>query len=66
MRERETERVQRLTRKRDRPQLVRPVDVAPLADERVSAQPRLQANLIALPRFEPDFDERRRGKLLDG
>src|SRR5262245_25122063 len=45
-------RVQRLTRKFDRPRAIRIDEVAPLADERVSAQSGLQADLVALARLE--------------
>src|ERR1700722_18791519 len=58
MAEREAERVQRLSGKRDRPQQVRAVDVALLADERVAAQPCLYADLVALAGDEAHFDQR--------
>ena len=56
MPERQPLRVQRLARKRDGPQFVGTVDVAHLAHQRVAAQPRLNANLVALAGDEPDFD----------
>src|SRR5687768_12605883 len=56
--------VQRMAAKLDRPPLVRTEDIATLADQRVTAQPRLDANLIALARVQAHFDERRLGKRL--
>src|SRR5689334_25182815 len=58
-------RVKRLTGELDRPQRFRAKHVPPFADERMAAQPRLNANLIALARVEPYFDERRVPELLD-
>ena len=57
--------VERLPRKGNRAQRVRAIHVAPLADERVAAQPRLDADLVALPRLEAHLDQRRVAKRLD-
>src|SRR5258707_2268650 len=57
--------MERLSRKRDRAQRVRPVDVTLLADQRVTTQPRLDADLIALAGDEPHFDQRRPRELFD-
>src|SRR4030095_7424601 len=57
--------VKRLPGKVNGTEIVGPVDVATLADERVTAQPRLQSNLVPLAGTEPHFDERCRGKTLD-
>ena len=65
MTERQPERVQRLSRKRDRAELLRPVDVALLADQGVAAQARLDADLIPFPRHELHFDHGRTRQLLD-
>ena len=59
MREAQAEGMQGLTRKVDRPQRIGAVDVAPLPYQRVPAQPRLDANLIAAPGHERQFNERR-------
>ena len=58
VREREPECVERLPRKVDRPQHVGAEHVALLADQRVSVQPGLQANLIALAGMEANLDQR--------
>src|SRR5436190_4896763 len=58
-------RMKRLPGKVNGTQIVGSVDVATLADERVTAQPRLQADLVPLAGLEPHFDERRRVKTLD-
>src|ERR1043166_749423 len=52
--------MQRLSWKRDGPKFVRAIHITSLSDKRVAAEPRLQANLIALPRFQPPFGQRRR------
>ena len=65
MTERQPVRVQRLPRKTDRPQMIGTEDVALLADQHVAAQARLEPNLVALPRDEADFDERRVAVRLD-
>src|SRR4051812_2210806 len=49
----------------DGTEFVRPIDVPPFADEGMPAQPRLKANLVALPCLEPDFNERGRGECLE-
>src|SRR5438309_10992642 len=59
MTEGQPERVQRLPGALNRPQRGRPEHVPLLAHERVSAQPRLNSDLIALAGDQPDFDERR-------
>src|SRR5204862_8045822 len=51
--------VECLAMKRDRTEHLRAVDIPPFADERMSAKPRLDPNLIALPGHETHFDERR-------
>ena len=63
--ERQPERVQRLARKRNRAQRVRPVDVALLADQRVPAQPRLDPDLVALAGHEAHLDQRRAAERFD-
>ena len=50
--------VKRLTRKFDRVQPIGTGDVAALADERMSAQSGLQADLVALSGLQPHFDQR--------
>src|SRR5215475_6233067 len=65
MQECELVRMERLSREVDRSKCVRSVNVAPLADERVPAQTRLQANLVPLSGLEPDFEESRRLKRLE-
>src|SRR3954452_9730903 len=57
--------VERLAREGDRPQRVWPVDVALLADQRVAAETRLDADLIALAGDERHLDERRGVERLD-
>ena len=57
--ERQPVRVERLARKRNRPERVRPVRVALFADQRVASQPRLNADLIPPPRHQPHLDQRR-------
>ena len=52
---RQARRMQRLARKVDRAQLRRPEDVPPFTHERVAAQPRLYADLIALACHQADF-----------
>ena len=54
-------RVQRLARKINRSQIIWPVDIALLADQRVPPQPRLNPDLIALPGEKADLDERGAG-----
>ena len=63
--ERQSARVERLTRQRNRPQRLRPVHVPLLADERVPPQPGLNADLGALARDETHLDERRAAERLD-
>src|SRR5262245_19199284 len=63
--ERQAPRVERVTLELDRPQAFGPVRVALLADERVPAQPRLDPDLVAAPRLQPHFDERRVAEALD-
>ena len=65
MAERETTSVQRLSRERDRAQGVRTVDVAHLSDQRVAAQPCLNADLVALAGDEADLDQRRSRQRLE-
>ena len=50
-------RVQGLPFERDLSQRVRAVDVAPFADQRVAAQPRLQANLVTAPGSQPHLEQ---------
>ena len=52
--------VQRLPRKRNRPQRIGSEGIALLADQRVAAKPRLQPDLIALAGVQTHLDERRR------
>src|SRR6476660_2642328 len=59
MPEPEPARVKRLTRELNRPEKIGTVRVPLFTDERVTAEPRLQPNLIAFPGDEPDLDERR-------
>src|SRR4051812_28693811 len=61
----QTVRVQRLTRERDRPEIVGSVDITLLADEGVPAQPRLNPNLVAPPGDQRHLDQRRAGQPLD-
>src|SRR6266487_5350386 len=65
MRKRQTARVQRLAMERDRPQALGPVCITSLADECVTAEPRLDANLIAAPGDERYLDQRCRLELFD-
>src|SRR5262245_33281795 len=65
MPERKLERMQGLPRKFDRPERRGAEDVSLLADQRVSTQPRLDANLVALAGHQANLDERRLRKLLD-
>src|SRR5688572_1474238 len=65
MPEAETIGVKSVTGKGHRPQRLRPEDISLLADQRVPAQPCLDANLIALPGLEPNFHECRGVKTLD-
>src|SRR5262245_49142085 len=58
-------RVKRLPGKVNGAEIVRPVDIATLADERVTAQARLKPNLVPLASMEPHFDERGGGETLD-
>jgi len=57
--------VQGLAWKRNGPQRVRAVDVPALAHERMTAQARLNPDLIPLPRLKLHFEERRVAELLD-
>ena len=59
MQERQPMRVQRLALELDGAQRVGTVDVALLADERVPAQPGLDADLVAAAGLQPHFDQRR-------
>ena len=63
--EREPVCMERLPRERNRAQRPLPDDVPTFADQRVPAQPRLGADLIALAGSEPNLDERRAGELLE-
>src|SRR5437773_6813203 len=65
MPQRQPIRVQRLTRERDRSEMIRTEDVALLTDEHVPAQPRLKSNLVALARDQLHLDERGVAKSLD-
>ena len=65
MAERQPEGVERLPRKRNRAEGVRPVDVALFADQRVAAQARLDPNLIPLSGHQAHLDQRRRLERLD-
>src|SRR5262245_3616580 len=58
MPEREPMRVKRLTRELNRAQLFWTVGVTSFADECVTAQARLQPDLIALAGDEPDLEQR--------
>src|SRR5439155_12758122 len=60
-----TSRMQRLARKIDRAQLGRPEDVPLLTHECMTAQPRLNAYLVALAGYQPDFNQGRLGEALD-
>src|SRR5579884_3058096 len=57
--------MQRVTLELDRPQRPGTVGVALFADQRVSAQPRLEADLVAAAGREPDLDQRRVAEALD-
>src|SRR5687768_6199227 len=57
--EREAPRMQRVALELDRTQRPGSEGVALLADERVAAEPRLNADLIAPPAVQPHFDQRR-------
>jgi hypothetical protein len=48
-----------------KPNLVRPIRVSLLTNECVTAQARLDADLIPLPGVEPHLDERRVSERLD-
>src|SRR5206468_10027779 len=61
----QTIRVQRLATKRDRPQVLGPERITPFPDERVTAEPCLDANLIATARDERYLDQRCRLELFD-
>ena len=57
--------VQRMPAESDRAQRVRAVGIALLADERVAAQSRLDANLITSPGFESNLEQRGIAKSLE-
>jgi hypothetical protein len=59
MLERQAVRMQRLPWKLDRSQHVWSIDVSLLPDQRVTAQPGLETDLVALARDQPYFDQRR-------
>ena len=63
--EREPVCVEGLTLELNRPQFVGPVDVPPLTDQRMPAEPRLNADLVAFAGFQTDFEERCLSKLFD-
>src|ERR1700704_4866567 len=65
MAERQPERVERLPRKRNGAERVRPVDIALFADQGVTPQPRLDPNLIPLSSHQAHFDQRRHLEWLD-
>ena len=52
-------RVQRLTGKFDRAELIRSIDIAALAYESMSTQSRLKTDLVAFARAQAYFDQRR-------
>src|SRR5437762_3090472 len=62
---RQASRVKRLTPKVDRPRLGRSEDVPLFAHERMTAQPGLNANLIALAGHQPHLYQRGTGVAFD-
>src|SRR5436190_21679714 len=61
----ETGCVQRLARKRNRPQPLGSVNVASLPDQRVPAQTRLNPDLVSLSGLQTHFEKGNVGELLD-
>src|SRR5204863_3664893 len=55
--------VERLAPERHGAQQLRSIDVPPLTDQRVAAQPGLNPYLVALPRHQPHFDQ---GRVAEG
>src|SRR5207302_9132476 len=59
VRKRKAPGMERLPVERDRTELIGTVHVATLTNQRVAPQPRLQPDLISLPRHERDLEQRR-------